>query len=579
MSARPALLSILSLSLSSAALAAPSGETVLHQDENATLVWRTDGTDTCGGDGELTFDVWGHEMPMDVMIIVDHSGSIGSANWINFVLPSVQGLAEAVLGQNDNRVGAVVFDTGATLTAHLEAGWSAAQIRGSVTARGYPNGYTNTSAAILAAADELEQHGRPEAARVVVLLTDGEPYGPNNIDVNVCDNEVDRLEELNIHPMIGAVGNWNPNKVSCLLYGDHSDFLFRTNDFADLQTTLGELTDSLPAASNVSVSFDLGAGLMLGTPDAELGTVTVTGSTVTWAIPTLPMTGEYAVDAPDGAVSLTLPFTQDGGVANGGDTLAAEAMLFEYTPANDTVSQWFDVGDGYVELATCDSTPPVVTSVIAGAMGDNGWYVSDVEVSWVVEDAESAVASTSGCDTVTVSSDTAGDTFTCTASSAGGTASASVTIARDATAPVVSFSGGDSIYALTDVVNLDCEASDAMSGVDGTSVDCEPVSGPAWSFGPGQTTFEAWAMDMAGNEGSASETILVVVDPDGLADLACSFADNRGICTSLRAKLDAFERTGNRGPLNAFINEVNAQSGRHLTAEEAAILVAMAGAL
>ena len=82
-----------------------------------------------------------------------------------------------------------------------------------------------------------------------------------------------------------------------------------------------------------------------------------------------------------------------------------------------------------------DDTAPTITVSVTGPTGDNGWYVGDIDVTWIVDDDESDVTSTSGCDATTVSTDTAGLTLTCTATSGGGTASESVTVKLDATAP------------------------------------------------------------------------------------------------------------------------------------------------
>lgn len=83
-----------------------------------------------------------------------------------------------------------------------------------------------------------------------------------------------------------------------------------------------------------------------------------------------------------------------------------------------------------------DNTPPQIVPVVSGVRGNLDWYVSDVQVSWQVSDAESAVTST-GCNAVTLNSDTPGASFTCTATSVGGTTSKTVTVKRDATAPVI----------------------------------------------------------------------------------------------------------------------------------------------
>jgi hypothetical protein len=83
-----------------------------------------------------------------------------------------------------------------------------------------------------------------------------------------------------------------------------------------------------------------------------------------------------------------------------------------------------------------DATPPVIQPIISGTLGNNGWYVSDVTVSWNVSDPESGIASSSGCGTVTINYDTTGVTLTCSATNGAGLSnSVSVTIKRDATPP------------------------------------------------------------------------------------------------------------------------------------------------
>jgi hypothetical protein len=115
-----------------------------------------------------------------------------------------------------------------------------------------------------------------------------------------------------------------------------------------------------------------------------------------------------------------------------------------------------------------DSTPPVITPNVSGTLGDNGYYTSNVNVSWTVTDAESAVSNTTGCDAQTVSADTNGVTFTCSATSAGGTSSQSVTVKRDATPPVIrlaSRSPGANSYGWNNTaVTVRWNCADATSG-------------------------------------------------------------------------------------------------------------------
>ena len=121
--------------------------------------------------------------------------------------------------------------------------------------------------------------------------------------------------------------------------------------------------------------------------------------------------------------------------------------------------------------APADSTPPVLVPTITGTPGTNGWYTSDVTVSWAVSDAQSPAIIDSGCATRTFTADTTGVSSSCTAHSTGGSSSDSVTVKIDKTAPTnvtlaPSGSEGANDWYTTNVTV-------ATSGIDATSgVSC-----------------------------------------------------------------------------------------------------------
>lgn len=147
--------------------------------------------------------------------------------------------------------------------------------------------------------------------------------------------------------------------------------------------------------------------------------------------------------------------------------------------------------------AVADSTPPVITSSVVGTGGNNGWFTSDVSVSWTVFDAESTVTSSSGCTSTFITEDTAGTTLTCTATSAGGTNSDSVVIARDATAPTATATPAPlpnpAGWNKTSVT-VSYSGSDALSGID----SCSP-STMITAEGADQTSSSGTCTDKAGN--------------------------------------------------------------------------------
>jgi hypothetical protein len=155
-----------------------------------------------------------------------------------------------------------------------------------------------------------------------------------------------------------------------------------------------------------------------------------------------------------------------------------------------------------------DSTAPVIESTILGTLGNNGWYTSDVSLSWTITDPESAW-SPSGCDAVNITADQQATSYTCSATSAGGTSSKTVSIKRDATAPDVTATaspapnGNGGWY--TAPFSVSYAATDATSGVAGCSAD-DNYSGPDTSAG----SLSGSCTDNAGN--LASDTLAFQYD-------------------------------------------------------------------
>jgi hypothetical protein len=154
----------------------------------------------------------------------------------------------------------------------------------------------------------------------------------------------------------------------------------------------------------------------------------------------------------------------------------------------------------------------------------------------------------------------------------------------DLTNPTVTYAGGKASYQVDEQVSITCTAEDALSGVAATT--CANVSGPAYSFGVGSHTFSASAAtDRAGNTGSGSVTFTVGVTYTSLCNLSQRFADSRGVGTALCALLQLAESADAHNnsivkklSLQAYVLLVRAQTGKTLTATEAATLISPRGA-
>jgi hypothetical protein len=233
----------------------------------------------------------------------------------------------------------------------------------------------------------------------------------------------------------------------------------------------GQVTDALNGIAGVTIH-------VLNADGGEIGS-TRTDETGFYLVKDVPL-GEFqvAIDPPAG--------------------YQPDAATKDVTVSAETVANV----DFLLTKQQTDTNPPVISPMLSGTLGNNGWYTSDVTVTWSVIDDESPIAAESGCDDTNVAADTTGITFTCSATSSGGSASASVTVLRDATPPTIiasvsSVANANGWRASPVTVSFTC--TDATSGIASCS---EPLT-----LGEGASQSAAGAAaDNAGNTASSEVT-------------------------------------------------------------------------
>ena len=264
-------------------------------------------------------------------------------------------------------------------------------------------------------------------------------------------------------------------------------------------------------------NFPGAGGAAAGAQHAELGARSP--STIYQDVPTV-VGGTYTLSFALRARPGTLLTDNRVGVSAGGAALgdvdATSVTTWAYhsftivaTTATTRIA-FADKGDNPNSLGTfiddvslTDTTPPVITPSVAGTQGDNGWYTSNVAVSWTVTDPDSAITSSDGCGPTTISADTADTTLTCTATSAGGTSSQSVAVKRDATAPTLAPTVAPNPVVLNGTATATPNASDSLSGV--ASSSCAPVV----TSSAGAQSVACTATDNAGNVANANANYTV----------------------------------------------------------------------
>jgi probable HAF family extracellular repeat protein len=159
-----------------------------------------------------------------------------------------------------------------------------------------------------------------------------------------------------------------------------------------------------------------------------------------------------------------------------------------------------------------DATAPVVAASVAGTAGKNGWYTTDVNVSWVVADPEAPIGARIGCGTDIVNVDSPGSEHTCQAKSMGGTSSvAMVTIKRDTGKPSVTVPRpqNGAVYGRNQVVSASYRCSDSMSGIQSCSGTIPSGDLIDTSRQVTNATFRVVAVDQAGLKSIVTRTYSV----------------------------------------------------------------------
>lgn len=266
----------------------------------------------------------------------------------------------------------------------------------------------------------------------------------------------------------------------------------------------GSATISLGQTSNnTGATFNLAPATFtvnVAPPPNTAPQISVTGVTggASYDKGSVPAATCQVTDAEDGNTSfaatlsaITGPYASDG--------IGQQTASCSYTDGGGLTAS------ASVTYSIIDPTAPAIGYVLAPPSpdGSNGWYKSNVTLTWTVSEPESpsSLAKT-GCVDQSITSDQAATTYTCDASSAGGSAAqVSVTIKRDATAPTISGSPSPAANGAgwnNSNVTVSFTCADAISGV----ASCGPDQTLS-SEGAGQSATGA-AVDNAGNSASAT---------------------------------------------------------------------------
>ncbi len=228
-----------------------------------------------------------------------------------------------------------------------------------------------------------------------------------------------------------------------------------------------------------------------------------------------------------------------------------------------------------------DKTPPTVSGTLSRLPDHNGWYNHPVVISWTGTDTLSGIDS---CDATTNYVGPDGTSITMTGhclDKAGNNGSSTITFKYDSTPPSLTVSSNMTVFPTNPSGALVSYPQANATDDEPSTASCSPLSGSEFPFGP--NIVACIATDDAGNNATKTFTITVLTPIQAdqkLVSIVNSMNLPGGESNSLDAKLSAalsslIAHNSNtaKNQLNAFINEVNAQTGKKITQSQAAQLL------
>lgn len=328
---------------------------------------------------------------------------------------------------------------------------------------------------------------------------------------------------------------------------------------------------------------------------APVTTITLTGSMGSggWYVSAVGVS-VTADDNPGGSGVDYTSVLLDGGAAGTAFTVGVDG---NHTVQAHSVDHAGNSESEQVVSFKVDTMPPDVAATLSPAApsGSNGWYTGAVQVALTASDATSGVAaieySVNGgawqayVGPGDMDADGLYDVAFRAADQAGNQSAVShATFRIDSTAPMLSVTSPMAAnYSPDQMIAIAWSAADAMSGVASSTamLDGAPVANgqmvDALTLSLGAHTLTVTATDLAGNSTTVTVSFEVMVTYDSLEAVkhhfyAMGWIDNEGTVKSLDQKLRAALSAHDKGNhnaenniLGAFLSEVAAQRGKHIT--------------
>ena len=348
---------------------------------------------------------------------------------------------------------------------------------------------------------------------------------------NGCNLTAQSTVSFSVNSSNPAVATVSPSSVTFTSCGDVKTLTITPGTagtaaitFTETGNTTQNDTKTGPATFDVTTARFT---VVVAPPPNTAPSIAVNGVTVggVYKKGSVPAATCQVTDAEDGNQSFAATLSAITG-PNAGDGVGTQTASCSYTDAGGLQA----ASSVSYQIIYNDATAPLIASLLnpASPDGTNGWYKSNVSLTWTVTEGESTpTLSKTGCANQSITADQTEATYDCSATSDGGSAGpVSVKIKRDGTAPTVEYTGatpaspdGSNGWYLGNVTAA-FKATDNLSGF-GAPVSLTTTGTAASSGeGPAIVVTSPTFTDNAGNAASATTTFKVdKTNPSATADV------------------------------------------------------------
>lgn len=259
--------------------------------------------------------------PSDIVLVLDESGSIGSADFTKMKQFAIDFVNAQDMTRT--RVGVVFFATNARVIAHLTS--DRPVLINAIQNASYGQGSTCIGCGVAAADDLLDTEGKTDAARVMVIATDG----VNNQQVSTFNTTITTAQQTSALFAVGiadAVDAAQIDFIASDIPGVQTAFM--TTDFNTLSAVVSQLAVTVTAGlRNVQVDLVPSPSMALtGSLNASSGNVSATNGQIRWTLASL------------GAATATLNLSMRGTGTGGEQPLFQSIAYFATNVSPQTVA-------------------------------------------------------------------------------------------------------------------------------------------------------------------------------------------------------------------------------------------------